>query len=85
MLEAAAVNDVFAPPATLTLVGLVVIAGAVSTVKALAVEVTEQLPLLTITSKFPASPTAGLVMVNVAVFTPLYGAVLIKSTPALLH
>ena len=40
---------------------------------------------LTITSKFPASADAGLVMVRVEVVTLLYGAVLVRSIPFLLH
>src|SRR6266404_1362587 len=40
---------------------------------------------LTITSKFPASVVAGFVMVSVAVVTLVYGAVLVRFVPFILH
>ena len=62
------------------------IAGDAFTVKATALEVAAGVHVpLTTTSKFPAIPTAGFVMVSVAVVTLLYGAALVRFVPFLLH
>lgn len=59
--------------------------GSAFTVRATLLDVKGQVPPLSTTVKVPASVVAGLVIVNVAVVTPLYGAVFVKSTPFLLH
>jgi hypothetical protein len=63
-----------------------VIAGEEFTVNATVFEVTDGVhEPLTTTSKVPAIPAAGFVIVNVAVVTLLYGAVLVRFIPFLLH
>ena len=44
----------------------------------------EHVPEIT-TSKLPASPIAGLVMVSIELVTLEYGAVLVRDTPPLRH
>ena len=62
------------------------IAGEVFTVKATALEVTGGVHVpLTTTSKFPAIPAAGFVIVIVELVTLLYGAVFVRSIPFLRH
>ena len=62
------------------------IEGDVFTVNATELDVTAGVHVpLTTTSKFPAFPTAGFVMVSVAVVTLEYGPVLVRFVPFLLH